>query len=256
VELAAANANTKGYYNHFPEAFEAEERDYPDILCKKVNDIKAYVEYLQEKVENNYGRVLKEPEEVRTMVKTAKVTARKAKKGETVDTRVRVERAGMTYTMGETSNVVKEDAWIVVNPDGEEYLVSANKFAQKYQSTEQEGVYEPTPEPRKHITIHEDICFEAPWKDEKGNPILMYALKGAVLDVTGLENGDVYAIQGPALQGFENYNEWQKKQENAGKEQPDVKSKNILDKIKNLVSGKDKPTEQTQQPQPEPEIEK
>ena len=74
-------------------------------------------------------------------IKSATVQARKAKAGEIVDTRPRVEVDGKIYTFSETKRTVTEaeeekGAMIIINPDGEEYLInSKEKFDKKYKST-------------------------------------------------------------------------------------------------------------------------
>lgn len=72
-------------------------------------------------------------------IKRAIVSARPAMCGEIVDTRPRVEIDGEIYTFHETKREIskKEEqngAMVVVNPDGEEYVInSASKFDNKYE---------------------------------------------------------------------------------------------------------------------------
>ncbi len=72
-------------------------------------------------------------------IKRAIVSARPANAGETVDTRPRVEVDGNLYTFSETTKTVSNEeeqngAMIVVNPDGEEYVINSfKKFNTKYE---------------------------------------------------------------------------------------------------------------------------
>lgn len=162
------------------------KEEYPDkeVDCKVVDDMKDYASKLvQEAIANGGVRVAK---------KTVKVKARLGKIGEEVDTRPRVERDGKVYVIGETKGKVKvEGSMIVVNPDGEEYIVKPEAFAKKYEATAEEGVYLPVAAPISYVILLEDIAFKAPWGED------MYGCKGAALNVSSLD--DVYAIQNEAF---------------------------------------------------------
>jgi len=66
--------------------------------------------------------------------KSGLVQARQAVPGEQVTT---VLEDGTE----ETTNTAKESQVVITNPGGEKYIIDADKFAQRYQTTEQEGVF-------------------------------------------------------------------------------------------------------------------
>lgn len=71
-------------------------------------------------------------------IKKSNIKARRAKVGEIVDTRPRIELGGRFYVFTETRRVVSQEeenngAMIVVNPDGEEYLIDTFiQFCREY----------------------------------------------------------------------------------------------------------------------------
>lgn len=163
-------------------------KQYPDleIEARVVKDMKDYV-----------GRFLKHQEKRNVYPaiaqKTALVNARLGVLGEEVDTRPRVEKDGKIYVIGETKGFVKvEGSMVVMNPDGEEYIVKPEAFEKKYKTTNSEGVYEPIAEPIKYIKTTENIVFDAPWGGD------MYAVKGAALNISSMD--DIYAIQNEAFE--------------------------------------------------------
>jgi len=160
---------------------------YPDkeIECYEVENMK---EYAKAFIEHQAKKKIV-PEVAK---KTATVKARLGVVGEEVDTRPRVERDGNIYVIGETVGKIKvEGSMIVMNPDGEEYIVKPEAFGKKYAKTEEEGVYAPIAEPITYIELTQDIVFKAPWGEE------MYGVKGAALNVSSLD--DIYAIQNEAF---------------------------------------------------------
>lgn len=101
----------------------------------------------------------------------------------------------------EAQNTAKEGDYIVRNPDGEEYTISAKKFASNYAQKgggkqDENGFedYEPTGGPMCMVPVTEDIVIEAPW----GGP--MPIEKGGVLAYAG--DNDIYGIQGPELKNY------------------------------------------------------
>lgn len=161
--------------------------EYEDLTieCKVVEDMKDYATALiaaQKEAGNK-------PKQVK---KTVSVVVREGIVGEEVDTRPRVERDGRIYAIGETKGVVKvEGSMIVCNPDGEEYIVKPNVFAERYKPTSKPGVFKPIGKPMMVIEIPEDIAFKAPWGED------MFGVKGGVLNITDLD--DIYAIQNEAF---------------------------------------------------------
>lgn len=87
----------------------------------------------------------------------------------------------------ETTNIARAGDYIVENPGGEKYVMSAEDFEQRYRPTDREGVYEPTAAPVPVIQLTENVRFEAPWGEE------MRIRAGGVLIAKG--PGDIYGIQ-------------------------------------------------------------
>jgi len=66
--------------------------------------------------------------------KQGEVNARPANTGEAITTEL---KSGTT----ETTNTAKPGDWIVTNPSGEQYIISGEKFFNRYQPTSKTGVY-------------------------------------------------------------------------------------------------------------------
>lgn len=66
--------------------------------------------------------------------KQGKVSARPAVAGEIIAT---ILKNGAQ----ETCNIAKTDEWVVTNPSGEQYLVLKEKFFNRYEPTEIDGIY-------------------------------------------------------------------------------------------------------------------
>ena len=66
--------------------------------------------------------------------KQGRVQARPAITGETITT---VLSSGAT----ETVNTAKDGDWIMTNPSGERYVISSEKFFDRYEATAEDGVY-------------------------------------------------------------------------------------------------------------------
>ncbi|MEK7602230.1 MAG: PGDYG domain-containing protein [Patescibacteria group bacterium] len=67
--------------------------------------------------------------------KHGQVHARRAVVGESIITTL---ESGIK----ETENTAQEGDWIITNPDGEEYIISENKFNSRYEPTNEDGLYE------------------------------------------------------------------------------------------------------------------
>ncbi|MGN1227579.1 MAG: hypothetical protein ACI4TX_02955 [Christensenellales bacterium] len=128
--------------------------------------------------------------------KTAIVQARKAKVGEVVDTRPRVNVNGKLYTFSETKQVVTEDkvkdgAIIVKNPDGEEYLIaSLEKFEKRYKACE--GGFQAIGEAMPFRIAKEDCAIQTSWGE------IQYVLKGSALNVANMD--DIYSVTNVAFE--------------------------------------------------------
>ena len=121
-----------------------------------------------------------------TYVKKARIQARPAQKGETVET---VLRNGVY----ETDNIGKVEAWVVTNPGGEEYIVPGEEFAKKYEPAEElgEGWYKPTGLPQTFVQIPYGIKLKVSWGEQNLGP-------GSFLNITNPE--DIYGV---AKEAFE-----------------------------------------------------
>jgi hypothetical protein len=151
---------------------------YPDLEVefKTIDDIKSYAEKIVNKSSVQFAQ------------KTALVKARLGVLNEEVDTRARVIYNNLLYLIDETkSKVTIDNAMVVTNPDGEEYIIKQDKFIKRYRSTEKKDIYLPIADTIKYIIINENIVFEAPWGKN------MFAVKGAALNIT--DSKDIYCIQ-------------------------------------------------------------
>ena len=128
--------------------------------------------------------------------KTAIVKARSVKEGEIVDTRPRVEVDGKIYTFSETKQKVTKEmvdngAVVVINPDGEHYIIkNEEKFAQKYQLTD-DGFVAISDEQLFRKTIV-DCIITASWGEKQ------YVPKGSYICVTN--PSDIYSVTNSAFE--------------------------------------------------------
>ncbi len=130
-------------------------------------------------------------------IKKATIQARPAKTGEVVDTRPRVEVDGKIYILPETTRTVTEKeevagAMIVVNPDGEEYLIkTADQFHKKYEETSKgyvaiDGV-------KSFVKSNGNYAIQTSWGQEQ------IVLKGSYFCVQ--DTSDIYGVTNTAFDG-------------------------------------------------------
>ena len=130
-------------------------------------------------------------------IKKATVQARPAKAGEVVDTRPRVEVDGKVYTFSETKRTITEKeeadgAMIVINPDGEEYVINtAAKFNAKYEKTSKgyiaiDGV-------KLFVRSNGNYAIKTSWGEEQ------IVLKGSCFCVQ--DATDIYGVTNTAFDG-------------------------------------------------------
>ena len=100
--------------------------------------------------------------EVINAQKTVPVHAVQAQADVEVVTQPRVEVEGKLYYIEETKNVAHAGDWIVTNPDGEQYVISATKFPAKY-SDIGNGQFVPTEGPKTFQQTTDNVCFKASW---------------------------------------------------------------------------------------------
>lgn len=117
--------------------------------------------------------------QARLAQKVARVQARPAEPGERVAT---IMKDGHV----ETENVASDGDLVVTNPSGEQYLVKAATFAERYQPTATPGEFAPRAAPVKALVTGENVEFTAPWGE------IMRIKAGGVLIV---ENGEVRGVQ-------------------------------------------------------------
>ena len=138
-----------------------------------------YIENIYEFVQNK----LKSGIKTEKYVKVVKIKARPAVIGEEIITK-------MSDNFVESKYVVKTPGCMVVtNPNGEEYVVSAQSFSERYTKTEEEGIYMPKPLPQEMLILDEDVEFVAPWNE------IMKIRKGGALNITKKDEGYIYGIQ-------------------------------------------------------------
>lgn len=118
---------------------------------------------------------------VRNFAKFARVQAVQAKGGETIETI-------LADGTKETTNTAETGDWIVTNPGGEKYIVSAAKFPKKYEACPELGTnwYKPAGGVQKFIELAEDLKFVCSWNDEQ------FIAAGGFVNVTDL--ADIYGI--------------------------------------------------------------
>ncbi len=113
--------------------------------------------------------------------KTAKVKAEKVPPGTKVETIMADGHVETSKTAG------PDGGYKVTNPTGEQYLVDIAKFESIYEPAGEQGMFQPRPDPRKVVTVGENVAFTAPWGEE------MLIRTGGVLVYSGPQ--DVYGIQ-------------------------------------------------------------
>ena len=80
--------------------------------------------------------------------------------------------------------------WIVINPNGEAYIIKDEKFRKRYEtSVGADGKHAPIADPQDFLLVPEDIEFMVPW-GENGAPIPFTLKAGGYLNVTDLQNLD------------------------------------------------------------------
>lgn len=127
---------------------------------------------------------LSEGERSETRVKKSRIRARRGRVGEEIVTK-------MADGHVETKNVVKNaDDMIIMNPDGEEYVMPAASFAEQYEKDAQNPqLYKSKDGPQTFLILKENVEFTAPWGEK------MKIKKGGALNITRRDKGDIYGIQ-------------------------------------------------------------
>ena len=166
--------------------YSLDEKSYPniEIEVEVIEDTAKVIEQISE------GQPV-------SAIKKAVVQARPAKAGELVDTRPRVEVEGKVYTFSETKRIVtekeeKNGAMIVVNPDGEEYVINtAEKFNAKYEQTSKG--YVAIDGAKLFVRSNGNYIIRTSWGEEQ------IVLKGSYFCVQ--DKSDIYGITNTAFEG-------------------------------------------------------
>ncbi len=141
---------------------------------------------MQVEVKEYVKQCLKNGVKPRLYRKFVVISAKQGVEGEVVET---IMKDGHK----ETVSVVKVDEhnnpdWVVTNPDGERYVMSYEKFRNRYQIYDfKKGTYIPKKVICEFIQISDNISFVAPWGEQ------MHIKKGGYLNITNLD--DIYGVQ-------------------------------------------------------------
>ena len=142
-----------------------------------------------------YAKTLMANQKIITAKKDCKVEVRKVQLGEVVDTRPRTEVDGKIYTFSETKRVVDEskaDNIAVTNPDGEEYILTPQKFKERY-TVNKKGNIVSKGQPQEFVVVPDDIIITpTTWGGDT-----QVICKGGVLNVTNFN--DIYGITNVAF---------------------------------------------------------
>lgn len=127
-------------------------------------------------------RVPKKDYQPKYYAKSARISARPGKVGEEITTKMKDGHK-------ETTNVVENEGdMVATNPSGEQYIIPAETFANKYEpDPNNPGRYRPIGGAQEFITLDENVMFRAPWGQQ------MFIKKGGVLNIT--KRDDIYGIQ-------------------------------------------------------------
>lgn len=126
-----------------------------------------------------------------TAYKSAVVQARKAKVGEVVITKPLLRIDGELYTFAEVERVITQEevdagAIIVINPDGDNYVIkNEEQFAKQYDKCD--GGFKPKYEVRKFVQINKSICFDK-WGSKQFAPAGSYLRIDNPKSVTSVTN--------------------------------------------------------------------
>ncbi|MBI2064492.1 MAG: hypothetical protein HYT62_00340 [Candidatus Yanofskybacteria bacterium] len=86
------------------------------------------------KVDRKASKIMRALAEAPLFKKQGQVKARPAVPGERVTTT-------LASGVDETANTANEGDWVMTNPSGEQYVISGKKFFDRYEATNEDGVY-------------------------------------------------------------------------------------------------------------------
>ena len=141
-------------------------------MTKNISDMKKYVQAL-----------LDDGQKPKYYVKIACVKAREGVQGENIVTRLKNGHK-------ETENFnVEKGAMVLTNPNGEQYVVKADIFKEKYEIDPNNPMqYRPKGGVQQFIRLEENLDFKASWGE------YMYMKKGDFLNITDWKNGNIYGV--------------------------------------------------------------
>ncbi len=122
-------------------------------------------------------KLLASNKEIKSYIKIANIRAEVAQGGENVLT---VLENGTV----ETFFVANKGDYIITNPAGEQYVVTKEKFVQRYEPCFELGknCYKPKPVVQKFIQTDEDICLIGSWGNEQ------FIKAGGFINITEEDN--------------------------------------------------------------------
>jgi len=122
---------------------------------KNISDVRNEITYMF--IERKSPLVLTQLSLAPVFKKQGTVQARPAQIGENIVTKL---ASGLL----ETTNISKISSWVIKNPSGEEYLLSAEQFKERYEATDSDGIYAATGYCRAIKNIYKrPITIIAPW---------------------------------------------------------------------------------------------
>lgn len=92
----------------------------------------------------------------------------------------------------ETKNFASAGDIVLTNPDGEQYAIKPEKFAERYGEWRGDGEYTPQAAPITYMTIDEDVTLDASWGEK------MHIKAGGVIVLESSGDG-IYGIQPDAF---------------------------------------------------------
>lgn len=163
---------------------------YPDIV----------IDFIEVNAENsrNFAKI-----EIIEARKISPVTAIQVQKEVKVVTRPRVEVDGRLYFIDETTNTAHKGDWIITNPDGEQYVLSDDRFQTKYQS-DNNGRYLPIEDVKQFRQITHSVCFQSQKGDWRfvtaGSYLCISTGSGNEYGITNSAFDQTYEIETPVME--------------------------------------------------------
>ncbi len=146
---------------------------------------------IEDKRKYVFEKLMNPDQQIHLYKKFARVQARPGIVGEKIATILRDGHAEVDPLHPE---VVGEGEWVITNPGGEQYKVSAEKFKARYDVENgpgADGKYAPKGKPIVAMQIHEDIAIMVPWGENRS--LIPQKLRaGSFLNITDIDS--IYGI--------------------------------------------------------------